>query len=48
MRFKLGRASVAKKLERLIIMLKNAGFEFITFKELRRKILDNLKDCDHV
>ncbi len=47
MRFTLGRASVAGKLEKLITMMKNAGFKFMTFKDLRRTILDNLEDCQH-
>ena len=47
MRFTLGRASMAEKLEKLIIMMQNSKFKFITFKELRRTILDNLEDCKH-
>ena len=46
-RFTLGRATVAAKLEKLIIMLKNSGFKFMTFKELRRTILDNFEDCQY-
>jgi hypothetical protein len=48
MRFKMGRASVAAKLEKLIIILQNAGFEFMTFKNLRRILLDNMKDRKNV
>lgn len=38
-RCSLGRASVLKKLEALITMLKSHGFEFTTFSALREKML---------
>ena len=39
LRFSLGRASVLRKLEALITMLKANGFEFTTFSALREKML---------
>jgi polysaccharide deacetylase family protein (PEP-CTERM system associated) len=48
LRFTTGRSSVAAKLEKLIILLRNAGFEFITFKNLRLTLLDNMKDSKYV
>lgn len=47
-RFKLGRLSVPTKLEKLIILLKSAGFEFITFTQLRQKVLDVLQNKNYV
>jgi len=45
-RFFLGRKSVFRKLEVLIIMLKSHGFEFTTFSALREKMLhEEGQDC---
>jgi len=39
MRFNLGRKSVAKKISQLVLILRNAGYQFTTFSDLRRKFL---------
>lgn len=36
LRFSLGRAGVARKLEKLIVLLQHAGFSFTTFRDLCR------------
>ena len=41
-RFGLGRSSVGEKFNRVITLLKNHGFQFIHFSDLRNKLLDSL------
>lgn len=47
-RFTTGLGSVAAKLEKLINLLKDNGFQFTTLKDLRRIILINSRENSHV
>ena len=41
-RFGLGRSTVIKKFNRVVSLLKNRGFQFIHFSNLRKRFLDSL------
>ena len=44
LRFKLGKKTVSRKLTYLIKLLKSNNYEFVTFSDLRKKLLNSMNN----